>query len=278
MSCRVLVGVQEDPDTAVGVLLVGDGPALYALPDGVHRGSEMLGGFLDAGSRGGRWSCRVLSGVLSHAGILDPSGPLRRPEGGNLARLGLTRRGPRAGSLSSRSPRTRTGSTRGPATRRRQEVQAELGLPALPTRTGRVTRCSGACHRRQPTRARRRPAAPPPTGIGGENNPAPRGFWVGSSGGAASIFAFPPNSGTPALPSAFPSALLPAFLAFVSFFPFFPALLSFLPLPALLGPRRPRFVSSAFFSTALTALAGALPIVPVPASAHTVLLRSPQSW
>ena len=85
MSCRVLAvvlsrpaGVQEDPHAPVLVLLVGDGLTLDALSEGVYGGAEVIGRLRDANTLGGRLSCRVLSDVLSHAGILDPSEVPRR--------------------------------------------------------------------------------------------------------------------------------------------------------------------------------------------------------
>jgi hypothetical protein len=73
LSCRVLdgvlswpAGVQQYPHAPGRVLLVGDGPALHALSDGVHGRAEMVGGLRDANALSGWRSCRVLSSVLSH--------------------------------------------------------------------------------------------------------------------------------------------------------------------------------------------------------------------
>ena len=59
MFCRVLswpAGVQKDPHTAVGVLLVGDSTPLHTLSDSIHRSAEMIGGLRDANTLGGRMS------------------------------------------------------------------------------------------------------------------------------------------------------------------------------------------------------------------------------
>jgi hypothetical protein len=64
----------------VRVLLVGDGVALHALPDGIDSRAEPLRSLLDANTRSGRMSCRVLS--LSHEGDTRPLGPgPKAPEG-----------------------------------------------------------------------------------------------------------------------------------------------------------------------------------------------------